>query len=425
MSPEPENRMTLLSMDPFAVTDETSLLAASQYEGLSEALFADVGQLLAGSRVVVVGGGLIGLMSALYLTRAGATVTLFEAQSLAAAASGRNGGGIYAFGRAMEEVALARTSMDLWEQLTTEGIDTKFTRVGHAIVAVSDHEHTILQRAAHHYALAQLPAELLSPEATSALLPGVTKDNYGALLGTTDAQGYPFSTVTSLVAKLRAAGAQIHDHSPVTDVVLRAGRAVGVRSSLGLTEADHVVLCAGPWVSRFSEVAGLELAVRPRRSQIMVTERIQGMERLPFISGNRVYARRTHAGNLMVGGGGPWEEDGYNVTSSSEALSVLGSHMSELFPGFASTQVIRAFAGTVELTPDHLPLFGATPAAEGLWVSAGYNGHGFGLGAVMGRLSVELLRADRQADTVSPVVAALFEQFRPDRFLDHKEPQSA
>ena len=425
MNPEPENRMTLLSMDPFAVTDETSLLAAAHYEGLSEALFADARQSLAGNRVVVVGGGLIGLMSALYLTRAGAAVTVFEAQSLAAAASGRNGGGIYAFGRAMEEVALARTSMDLWEQLTAEGIDTKFTRVGHAIVAVSDHEHTILQRAARHYALAQLPAELLSPEETSALLPGVTEDNRGALFGTTDGQGYPFSTVTSLLAELRATGAQIHDHSPVTDIVLRAGRAVGVRSSLGLTEADHVILCVGPWVSRFSEAAGLELAVRPRRSQIMVTERVQGMERLPFISGNRVYARRTHAGNLMVGGGGPWEEYGYNVSSSSEALAFLGSHMSELFPGFASTQVIRAFAGTVELTVDHLPLFGAAPAAEGLWVSAGYNGHGFGLGAAMGRLSVELLRAGRRTDTVPPVVAALLERFRPDRFIDHKELQSA
>ncbi|TFB55171.1 NAD(P)/FAD-dependent oxidoreductase [Cryobacterium tagatosivorans] len=411
-----ENRLTMLSMDPLATTEEESARAASDYANLTAHLAADTAGTMAGQRVVVVGGGVIGLMTALYLTRAGAQVELFEAQSLGAAASGRNAGGIYAFGRAIDEVALARASMDLWEDLSTRGIDSHFQRPGHAMIALNDHERSLLDLAERHYALAGLPTRMLSPEEAVAMLPGVNPDNAGALMGTTDGQGYPFTAVTSIIAELRAADAIIHDHCPVQSVIERGGHARGVRSERGVTEADHVILCAGPWLAGFSESAGCNLAVRPRRSQLMVTERIAGLENFPFVSGNRVYARRTHAGNIMVGGGGPWEQDGYNVTSSYEALSFLGKHMSELFPGLAGAPIIRAFAGTVELTADHLPLFGPAPAMAGLWISAGYNGHGFGLCAAMGRLTVDLIRSGSDSVPLPAAVNAVVGEFGPDRF---------
>jgi glycine/D-amino acid oxidase-like deaminating enzyme len=411
-----DNRMTLLTMDPLATSEEESRLAARRYESLSTYLSQDPAKALEGTRVVVVGGGVIGLMSALYLTRAGARVEVFESQSLGAAASGRNAGGIYAFGRAIEEVALARVSMDLWEQLTVQGIETQFNRAGHAIVALSGHERKLLEAARRHYELAGLPVELLTPQETSKLLPGVTPSNEGALLGTTDAQGYPFTAFSSIVAELRAAGTAIHDHCPVQVLFEKAGEVRGVRSALGVTEADHVILCTGPWLRSFSDSAGCDLPVGPRRSQIMVTERIAGMDGLPFVSGNRVYARRTHAGNIMVGGGGPWEQSGYDVTNSYQALSFLGRQMSELFPGLAGVPMIRAFAGTVELTADHLPLFGAAPTMDRLWISAGYNGHGFGLSAAMGRLIVELIRSQIAREAVPAAVSAVVGMFHPGRF---------
>lgn len=355
-------------------------------------------------------------MSALYLSRAGASVHLFEAQSLGAAASGRNAGGIYAFGRAIEEVALARLSMHLWEELQGDGVDAHFRRSGHAIVARNDRELALLETAKHRYELADLPVTMLSPSETAELLPGVSSDNAGALMGTTDAQGYAFTAVASLLSLLRANGASIHDHCPVDAVTERNGRAVGVHSSLGATEADHVLLCTGPWTDHFGDTEPCARAVRPRRSQLMVTERLTGMGDFPFMSGNGFYARQTHAGNLLVGGGGPWEESGYNVTNSSRALSFLGARMTELFPQLAGVPVIRAFAGTVELTPDHLPLFGPSASLENLWISAGYNGHGFGLSAAAGRLVVELLQARHNGTEVPGAVAALVHGMHPARF---------
>jgi glycine/D-amino acid oxidase-like deaminating enzyme len=416
MSVQIENRMTLLSMDPVATSEDDSKLALLNYRNLTDFLASSPDRALAGVRIIIVGGGVIGLMSALYLTRAGARVELFEAQSLAAAASGRNAGGIYAFGRTIEEVALARASMNLWEQLTVDGIDTRFERAGHVIIALSEHERELLEIAGRHYETAGLPVRLLDREQTSAFLPGVTPRNEGALMGTTDAQGYPFTAVSSIVAQLCASGAIIHDHCPVESVVERGGRAIGVRSALGVTEADYVILSAGPWLRAFSESVGCELPVRPRRSQIMVTERLVEMENFPFVSGNRVYARGTYAGNLMIGGGGPWEQEGFNVTSSYEALSFLAKHMSELFPAFAGFPVIRAFAGTVELTPDHLPLFGPAPSLDGLSISAGYNGHGFGLSAAMGRLAVDLVSSQLANAPLPEPVSAIVGNFNPIRF---------
>jgi sarcosine oxidase subunit beta len=227
-----ENRLTMLSMDPLATTEEESALAASDYANLTAHLTTDTAGTMAGQRAVVVGGGVIGLMTALYLTRAGAQIELFEAQSLGAAASGRNAGGIYAFGRAIGEVALARSSMDLWEDLSAGGIDSHFQRPGHAMIALNDHERSLLDMAERHYALAGLPTRMLSPEEAVTMLPGVAPDNAGALMGTTDGQGYPFTAVSSIIAELRAAGAVIHDHCPVQSVIERGGQARGVRSEL-------------------------------------------------------------------------------------------------------------------------------------------------------------------------------------------------
>jgi sarcosine oxidase, subunit beta len=414
-----ENRMTLLSMDPLATSDRDSKAAADHYRDVVAVVDGRPASTLAGARVAVVGGGVIGLMSALYLSRAGASVHLFEAQSLGAAASGRNAGGIYAFGRAIEEVALARLSMQLWEQLQADGVHAQFHRAGHAIAARNDRELELLKTAQRHYELAELPVTMLSPCETSKLLPGISPENAGALMGTTDAQGYPFTAVASLLSMLHANGASIHDHCPVDAVVERNGRAVGVHSSLGVTEADHVLLCTGPWTNRFVEAEPRVSSVRPRRSQLMVTERVPGIDPFPFVSGNGFYARRTHAGNLLIGGGGPWEENGYNVTSSSHAMSFLGARMTELFPGLAGVPVIRAFAGTVELTPDHLPLLGAAPSMENLWISAGYNGHGFGLSAAAGRLVVELLQARHNDTQVPEAIAPLVRDLKPARFASN------
>ena len=412
-----ENRMTLLSIDPASTTVEQVRAAADEYHDLAATCAHDDRHTLDGSRCVVVGGGLVGLMTAVFLRRAGADVTVFEAKSFAAAASGRNAGGIYATGRAIDEVPLARASVDLWQRLTDEGHATHFRRDGHAIVAMTSYEAGILEAAHALYAAAGVTCELLLEDDVRRAIPGINPGAHAALVGTEDGQGYPLSTAPSLLAELRSRDAHIFDHTPVEEVIVEHGRARGVMTSTSSYNADHVVLCTGPWTARFSDIAGYELSVRPRRSQIMVTERVKAVDGMPFVSGNKVYARQTHEGNVLAGAGGPWETDGYDVSTTYQALGLISSHLQSLFPVLGPTPVMRAFAGTVELTPDHLPLLGPSGTVDRLWISAGYNGHGFGLSALAGRLLAAYIARNGAVSFPEGVRNAL-RRTDPRRFLE-------
>jgi glycine/D-amino acid oxidase-like deaminating enzyme len=411
-----ENKMLLLQLDPENQSVEECDRAAEQFEELDTYLNKSAPTELTGTHVAIVGGGLIGLMSGYFLMRAGASVSIFESRSFAASASGRNAGGIYAFGRAISEVALGRISMNLWEQLDRDGIVTHFDRPGHAIVAMSDYEYGLLEKSLEFYLRAGLPTALLDQQAVRKRLPGISPEARGALVGTTDGVGYPFSAVTALVKTLTKGGARLEKNTPVREIVSQDGRAIGVRLDSGTVAADHVLISAGPWTNSFSEDVGMDLKVHARRSQLLVTDRVDNMGHFPFVSGNRIYARQTHEGHILLGGGGAWEKLGYDVTNTDYALGFITQHMAELFPVLADVPVIRAFAGTVELTPDHLPLFGRVPTLNNVSVSSGYHGHGFGLSASMGRLAPELVHSIQQDCELAPTIAKLAADFNPTRF---------
>lgn len=420
-----ENRMTLLSLDPLTTDLDQGDRAKRDYESVSAALKSTATDALSDTHIVIVGGGIVGFMSAYYATLSGAKVTLVESKAFGGAASGRNAGGIYANGRDIGEVALARVSMDLWAELDDNGLDVKFRRRGHTIVALNATELSLLRRAKDIYTRAGMPVELREgPEAASEL-PFVNPGLAGALFSPADGQGYPFTSITSLRDAVRARGGTVLSYTEVGSLIRSGDRVTGIRTSRGDIHGDHVLIAAGPWTSQFGEQVGANLPVRPRRSQLTATERLDFAGDFPFVSGNRVYARQTHAGNILIGGGGAWEENGYHTTTTRKALSVYGKYMTEMFPGLARVPIIRAFAGTVELTPDHYPILGAVPGAPGLWVSAGYNGHGFGLSAAAGRLFTELLSHERSQTPVPQSLVGALADYSPLRFVDNQERQTA
>jgi sarcosine oxidase subunit beta len=99
---------------------------------------------------------------------------------------------------------------------------------------------------------------------------------------------------------------------------------------------------------------------------------------------------------------------------------LLSERFLELFPSFETKQLIRAFAGTVEITPDHSPMFGSMPGYNNLYISAGYNGHGYGMSAVMGKLLAKLI-ASRLYDQLFPEeIDRYITRFDPLRFSHDK-----
>lgn len=413
------DRLTLLSLNVETTTTETAYKMNQLYHMLHEYIFGAPKRKRGAShdhRVLIVGGGLVGIMTAFYLYQEGYQVTVVESKSFGAAASGRNGGGVLALGRELEEIPFVRVSMDLWEQLSECGIDTRFVRPGHAMVAMNDVEADKLGKAHELYRLAGLETKFLEPDQVSKMLPDIHPQNRGALFSPIDGQSYPFTTIASMIEWLKQRGVKFVSHCEVKDFTVKNRMITAALTEHGELTADTFILCTGPWTQFAGKLLQLHLPIIPRRSQIMVTEILEQRRIDPFVSGNGLYLRQTHTGNILYGGGGPWEVTSFDVTNTAKAIKLLSTRFIELFPGYHTRHLIRSFAGTVEITPDHFPLFGAIQEFANLYVSGGYNGHGYGMSAIMGKLLSRIVAADHADKEIPQRIRELIGHFSPSRF---------
>lgn len=369
--------------------------------------------------VVVVGGGVVGCSAALYLAHAGVPCVLLEKRRPGWAASGRNAGAIRRHGRHHTELPLAVESMELWEAFAAESaVDFHFTRGGDLVVAFTEVEAERLAASAAAYREMGLDVRLLDQAAASEVAPGLSTDVRAASHCPDDAMAYPILATRALAAAAVAAGAEVRSHCEVVGVVTAAGRVAGVRYTTA-DGAEHelqagcVVNATGPWAGAVSAMAGSHAAVAPRRSQMLVTDRTAPWLS-PFVAGNGIYVRQSPYGNVMVGGGGRWEEVGHTTRGTATTLQRLSARFLRIFPKMAHLQVLRGWAGSVEITPDHRPLLGLDPRVPGLIVAAGFCGNGFALGPVAGRVVADLVTRGGSRHDLRP--------FRPDRFPRELDP---
>jgi glycine/D-amino acid oxidase-like deaminating enzyme len=222
---------------------------------------------------------------------------------------------------------------------------------------------------------------------------------------------------------LRASGARVHTGVTVTGMLRGRGeRVTGLRTDHGKISAGAVVNAAGTWGGDIAALAGVRVPVLPRRGFILVTEP------LPPLIRHKVYAAEyvagvgsddegletsavvegTRAGTVLIGASR--ERVGFDRTFSLPALRLLARQAIALFPRLADVAAIRAYAGFRPYCPDHLPVVGADPRAEGLLHACGHEGAGIGLAAATGRVLAQVLTGERPDLDLRP--------FRPERFTE-------
>lgn len=380
------DRLSLLSLQLDKETSKSAIQAWDTYDQLKEFLSNHPPLKQKNTHITIIGGGIVGLMSAFFLQKCGFRTTILEKKSFGGGASGRNGGGVLSLGRDLSEIPFARLAAEIWSSLQYERIDTKYVSSGHVMVARNKAEQEKLFAAQELYLAAGLKVKVLSPNQLKCMVSDLTTDIKMGLFSETDGQSYPFTTITSLLKYLNEHGAAVINHCEVLDFKTSNKTIDYVITEKGNFQSDAFLFCCGPWTTEICKKLYEQVVVIPRRSQILVSEIVNKRRIHPFVTGNSLYLRQTHTGNILFGGGGAWETNGYDVSNTNDALEFLSSRLLELFPNYRNKQLIRAFAGTVELTEDHLPYFGELITLDNAFISAGYNGHGYGMSAVMGKL---------------------------------------
>jgi FAD dependent oxidoreductase TIGR03364 len=225
-------------------------------------------------RVVIVGGGVLGLMHAVQARQRGMAVVHLEREPAPRGATARNFGLIWVSGRAAgAELALARRARTLWEELSTLTPAVGFRAAGSLTVATDDAELALLKEAAARPDAAERGFELLDQRAAVQLNPALRGEFTAALRCRLDAIVEPRSVPGALLRQLTGTG-RGYDWQPGREAVAVAPHAVGDHTGTW-HRGDLVVLCPG---AAHTGIAGPHLAGQPQpplrrvRLQMLQTE---------------------------------------------------------------------------------------------------------------------------------------------------------
>jgi gamma-glutamylputrescine oxidase len=350
--------------------------------------------------VEIVGGGVTGCSCALVLAEAGLRVRLHEAREIASGASGRNGGfalrgGAMAYDVARRQLGRdrARTYWELTEDtqrtMATLAGDA-FRRVGSLRLAVDEDERAELR--AEYDALVEdgFEAEWLDepPTALGGRFPA-------AVLHPPDGALHPARWVRRLAHLAAEAGAELVEGSRV--------------GSLDDLAAERVVV-ATDGLGR-GLVPELDASIRATRGQVLVTEPLPELlfERPHYARYGFDYWQQTPDRRLVVGGSrdagreDEWTDEEVVTDVVQQRIEARASELLGRRPA-----VTHRWAGIWGTTDDLLPLVGALPGNDRVWVAAGYSGHGNVLGFASGRLVARALLGERDPilDLFDPARAA-------------------
>jgi sarcosine oxidase, subunit beta len=374
------------------------------------------------SKVVIIGGGIIGATTAYALLKKGITdITILERDSVGSGGTGKTAGIIRCHYGVSSICALALFSLDFFENAKELiGTDIEFQQVGYLVGIGEENLDPFRASLANQRSLG-VETEEVSLATAQELWPTASVDDFATFcLEKRGGYGDGYATVQGLAAYLRAQGVNIIQGAKVAELVAAGGKVGGVKLVGGAqVDADIVVVAAGAWSVSLLAPLGIELPITPQFVQEVVID--PGMDLgAPPVFSDLVKMQYVHLrnGEMLFG-----NSDGSAITpisdpdvypnhASNQAIEATAEKAIHRFPGIENPGVSTTTTGQVDSTPDNNPIISATDYA-GLFVAAGMSGHGFKISPGVGQLMADII-VDGES-TIANVRAA---DFRLNRFAE-------
>lgn len=359
--------------------------------------------------VAVIGGGYTGLSAALHLAKAGVGVTLLEAERIGWGASGRNGGFCCLGGGKIGNAALERAFGAEGRQAFHDAERAAVALAGDLIdrhgIEVDRHSEgeTILGHTARHMAALRAEvAEIARDTGTAPVLHdkgdlpslGMTGPFHGGLTIPVGFALNPRKYVQGLARAAQAAGALLHDGSPVTGIRQEAGFVL--TTPRGRLRAKRLILATNGYSSE--DIPGwLRARYLPLQSNILATRVLTQAEleaqgwtsrQMTYDTRNLLHYFRLLPDNRFLFGmrGGVYATRG----ATERILRKLHRDFEAMFPAWRRVERPHVWSGLVCLSRNRTPFVGAIPGMPGGFVGLAYHGNGVAMGTYAGHLLASL-----------------------------------
>jgi len=319
------------------------------------------------SRVVVVGGGVIGCAIAERLSRDGHQVTLLERDQLASHASGAAAGELSPQSTTSRAQDSSLKSLAMFPELVARiqkdsQIDVEYRTQQGLQPAFTEEEASMLRANSDRW---------LDADECRRLEPALSSEALGANL-VEHAHLTPHRFVHALARAAAAHRADIREGTPAIGFDISDGAIARVITPAGALEADWVVVAAGPWTREVASRAGLQVDVRPQRGQLAALEsRDVILPRSLFWSGGYLVPKAD--GTIIVGG--TEEDSGFDDRPTVAGIASLLALATRLVPVLVTATLLRTWAGLRPLTPGGEPVVGTLGIAN-LVIATGHHRKG-------------------------------------------------
>lgn len=401
--------------------------------------------------LVIIGGGIVGVFSALCANRLGLKVAILEKGRIAGEQSSRNWGWLRQQGRDADELPIVMEANRLWGEIDDElkGA-TGFTRGGCFYLA---REEDRLEKFSEWMEISQqhqletrwLSTKELQSHIDHSAGTGPIKSPWvGGIWTPSDARAEPWTAVPSVAGLARSEGVSIIENCAVRALEMQAGKVTGVITEKGRIKTEQVVLTAGAWSSLFLQHHDCFIPQLSFRATVTRTETLPEVIGGMAIDEGLAIRRRADGGysladrepvdvfigrdafrsfrhylptmksslaNPRLHAWGPaefpdawrtprrWKADQKTPFERTRVLdpqpnpkSVKNTidQFAKLFPGLGTPKIENAWAGMVDTMPDIVPIIDHVPSLNGVILATGMSGHGFGIGPGVGKIVAEL-----------------------------------
>jgi len=332
------------------------------------------------TKVVVIGGGVVGCSVLYHLTRFGWTdVMLLERSELTSGSTWHAAGGMHTINGDPNVAKLQKYTVDLYKEIQEySGQDIGLHMTGGIMLAATQTRFDWLKSMMGKGKYAGLDAHIISPTEAHELMPLLDPNQFvGGLYDEVEGHLDPYGTTQAYAKSAKKNGAIIELQTKVEALQQRPDGSWDVTTNKGMVNAEHVVNAAGLWAREVGRMCGLELPVLAMEHMYLITEDMPEV-----IADCRPWSPRNT----------PWDF-GHELLESdidriSGELEVGFTH----FPAFNEAGIKQVINGPFTFSPDGNPLVGPVPGKRNLWsacaVMAGFS-QGGGVGLALANWMIE------------------------------------
>lgn len=363
---------------------------------------------------VIIGGGIIGMAVAFYLSREkfGNIVLVEKEALLGTGATAKAAGGIRAQFVTEDNIRMSMLSEKLFNSFKEDtGSDALFDQVGYLFLVKDEADAGTFKKSVELQKSCGLDVRILTPDEISQVAPHVSLD--GVLFGTfcpDDGLGDPHEFLSGYDHAARALGLEIAYEAEVTAINTASGKIHEIVTAKGIISTPLVINCAGPYGKVIGNMVGADVKVEPIRRQIVTTGELSFVRPdFPMVVdvSSGLYCHKESKG-MLLGWADKNVAPSFDISVDPDYTDNILERALELMPQLEEAEVANQWAGLYETTPDHRAIIGYEPSVEGMFHVVGFSGHGFMHAPGAGLVTAEILTGKTPTINV--------DSYSPDRF---------